>query len=40
VTHLERRRSGILGGGETETVALFERVDAAESSIAMKHVAS
>jgi hypothetical protein len=30
VTHLERPRSGMLGSGETESVALLERVDAAE----------
>jgi hypothetical protein len=30
VTHLERPRSGMLGSAETESVALLERVDAAE----------
>jgi len=30
VTHLERPRSGMLGSGETESVALLERVDAVE----------
>jgi hypothetical protein len=30
VTHLERPRSDMLGSGETESVALLERVDEAE----------
>jgi hypothetical protein len=30
VAHLERPRSGMLGSGEAESVALIERVDAAE----------